>query len=207
MARLKTFYTADEITNNLYTSGSEFMTEDRVEYIGAYHAYTTGERYTNAVWNNKISKRLLPYINYNTETSQYRLLKPEINLQYQTPQASKPVVTKTDINNGYIIRYFIQRINDPTILEINQTTYQKWSANTIDKKMHIATELQWFITGNIEDSTIRGVFIPGIMTKNKESITKASSNIPDLSLILTNLTEFYTDTDYSVPVDINRLDS
>jgi hypothetical protein len=207
MARLKTFYTADEITNNLYTSGSEFMTDDRVEYIGAYHAYTTGERYTNSVWNNKISKRLLPLINYNTATAQYRLLKPDINVQYQTPYASSPTVTKADITNGYITRYFIQRINDPTVLEINQSTYEKWSANTIDKKMHVATQLQWFITGNIEDITMRGVFIPGSMSKNKEAISNASLVIPDLSLILTNLTEFYTDTDYSVPIDINGLDS
>ncbi len=56
MARLKTFYTADEITNNLYTSGSEYMTEDNVEYVGSYHSYATGERYTNQTLKVTVSK-------------------------------------------------------------------------------------------------------------------------------------------------------
>ena len=73
--------------------------------------------------------------------------------------------------------------------------------------MYIAVQLQWFITGNIDDSTIRGVFIPGVISKNKSAVNIASNTIPDITLILTNLTQYYTDTDYSVPVDINGLDS
>ena len=207
MARLKSFYTVDEITNNLYTSGSEFMTEDKMEYVGLYHAYTTGERYTNAIWNFNTSKRLIPFVQYDLTSEQYRLLKPNINVRYEIPNASSTIITKMDINNGYVTRYFMIRINDPKILEVNQTTYQKWFANAIDKKMYIAVQLQWFITGNIDDSTIRGVFIPGVISKNKSAVNIASNTIPDITLILTNLTQYYTDTDYSVPVDINGLDS
>ena len=91
MSRLKSFYTADEITNNLYTSGSEYMTEDTVEYVGAYHSYATGERYTNQVWNNKISKQLLPYVKYDTTNEQYKQLKPNIDVRYETPAGAMAV--------------------------------------------------------------------------------------------------------------------
>jgi len=207
MSRLKTFYTADEITNNLYTSGSEYMTEDNVEYVGSYHSYATGERYTNQVWNSKISKQLFPYVKYDTTNEQYNQLKPNIVVRYETPLAMQPIVTKSDITNGFITRYFMQRINDPKILEVNQTTYQKWSSNTIDKKMYRALSMQWTITGNLDDTTYRGAFQPGVITKNKLEIANAITTIPDIANELTNLTQFYTDSDYVVPVDINGLDS
>jgi hypothetical protein len=207
MARLKTFYTADEITNNLYTSGSEYMTEDNVEYVGSYHSYATGERYTNQVWNSKISKRLLPYVKYDTTNEQYKQLKPNINVRYETPIGASAVVIRSDVTNGFVTRYFMQRINDAKILEVNQTTYQKWFSNTIDKKMYQAVSIQWTITGNLDDTTYRGAFQPGVMTKNKLAIADASTTIPDIANILTNLTQFYTDTDYIAPIDINGLDS
>lgn len=207
MARLKSYYTADEITNNLYTTGSQFMTEDNAEYIGLYHAYSTGERYTNATWNSKLSKRLVPYTKFDTTNEQYQLLKPGIVLNYETPSASSVVIKKMDIDNGYVNRYFLQKINETKILEVSQITYDKWASNVIDKKLHNAATLQWSITGNIEDVTINGILSIGVISKNKKAVEEASQTIPDLALILTNFTQFYTDVNYVVPVDINRLDS
>ena len=207
MARLKSYYTADEITNNLYTTGSQFMTEDNAEYIGLYHAYSTGERYTNATWNSKLSKRLVPYTKFDTTNEQYQLLKPGIVLNYETPSASSVVIKKMDIDNGYVNRYFLQKINETKILEVSQITYDKWASNVIDKKLHNAATLQWSITGNIEDVTINGILSIGVISKNKTAVEEASQTIPDIALILTNFTQFYTDVNYVVPVDINRLDS
>ena len=207
MARLKSYYTADEITNNLYTTGSQFMTEDNAEYIGLYHAYSTGERYTNATWNSKLSKRLVPYTKFDTTNEQYQLLKPGIVLNYETPSASSVVIKKMDIDNGYVNRYFLQKINETKILEVSQITYDKWASNVIDKKLHNAATLQWSITGNIEDVTINGILSIGVISKNKTAVEEASQTIPDLALILTNFTQFYTDVNYVVPVDINGLDS
>jgi len=207
MARLKSYYTADEITNNLYTTGSQFMTEDNVEYIGLYHAYSTGEQYTNATWNSKLSKRLIPYAKFDTTNEQYQLLKPDIILNYETPSASSVVIKKIDIDNGYVNRYFLQKINETKILEVSQITYDKWASDVIDKKLHNAATLQWSITGNIEDVTINGILSIGVISKNKKAVEEVSQTIPDLALILTNFTQFYTDVNYVVPVDINRLDS
>ena len=58
MSRQKAYYTIDEITNNLYTTGSEWMLQNFTEYKGLYHTYITGEVYTQAKWNPKTSKKL-----------------------------------------------------------------------------------------------------------------------------------------------------
>ena len=55
MARLKLYYPVDEITTNLYTTGKEWMTTDKKEYVGLFHLYTTGEAYTQPMWNPKSS--------------------------------------------------------------------------------------------------------------------------------------------------------
>ena len=57
--RLKLYYTTDEITNNLYTSGMQYMLQDNTEYRGLYHTYLTGEVYTGATWDSKTSKKLI----------------------------------------------------------------------------------------------------------------------------------------------------
>ena len=41
--RNRLHYTPNQITLNLYTTGSQWMTDDGVEFIGPYHTYTTGE--------------------------------------------------------------------------------------------------------------------------------------------------------------------
>ena len=59
--RQKQIYKESEITTDLYTWGEEWQTEDGVEYKGLYHKYTTGEIYTQPVWNELSSKKLVKY--------------------------------------------------------------------------------------------------------------------------------------------------
>ena len=208
MARLKLYYPVDEITPNLFTQGKEFMTEDNIEYIGSYHRYITGEIYTEAKWNVRKSKRLIKYVETTTkQTYVYDILKPNLSLKYIQPTAHSVIVTKSDIRNGYITRYFIKKINNETIIEINRTQYDAWSQDVIEKKMYVATSLTWYISGAIEDTTSGVVNIPGVITKNQKQVKYANRNLIGLSSKLTNFTEYYTDNDYSIPVDINGLDS
>ena len=208
MARIKLYYPVDEITNNLYTTGQEFMTLDNVEYIGAFHKYITGEVYTQETWNPKLSKKLIPYKQQVTEVNTiYKKLKPDIRLKYSAPRAVVVQPNKTDITAGFISRYFIKQQNDNTIIEIDKLQYDNWSNNVIDRKMHQAVQITWYIAGTISDSYDGTVFVPGVISKNQQQIAIASQTISNLSSYLTNLTEFYTDNDYSTPIDINGLDS
>jgi len=208
MARLKLYYPVDEITPNLYTQGKEFMTEDNVEYIGSYHRYITGEIYTKSVWDVKKSKRLIEYVETVTKPEfVYDTLNPNLTLKYIQPKTHSVTVNKTDIRNGYITRYFIKRVNDENIIEINQLQYTAWTQDVIEKKMHIAIQLIWYISGEIEDTFDGIVKKSGVVTNNQKQVTYASKTLPGISNILTDFTQFYTDNDYSTPVDINGLDS
>jgi hypothetical protein len=208
MARLKLYYPVDEITPNLFTQGKEFMTEDNVEYIGRYHRYITGEIYTESNWDVRKSKRLIKYVeNVTKQSFVYDTLQPNLTLKYIQPNTHSVTISKNDISTGYITRYFIKKINNENIIEINQIQYNAWLQDVIEKKMHIALSLTWYISGTIEDETSGVVTIPGVISKNQKQVSYASKTLPGLSNLLTNFIEYYTDNDYSVPVDINGLDS
>ena len=204
MARLKLYYPADEITNDLYTYGSELMTEDAVEYIGPFHRYITGEVYTGSTWNAKTSKKLIAFVQQNVTTI-YNTLKPDIQLKYVTPIRIVPKIKSSDITAGLIQRYFIRKQNESIVFEIDASQYINWTNNVIDNKIYTAVQLEWFITGNQRDSRPGNVIQPGVVTKNIQQIRVASQTIPELTTILSNLLEFYTDTDYIAPIDINGL--
>ena len=60
--RQKVYYSADELVTNLHTTGSQWMTENGVEYQGSYHEYITGEVYTQSTWKPTLSKKLVPIL-------------------------------------------------------------------------------------------------------------------------------------------------
>ena len=78
MSRKKVRYTKDEITNNLYTTGQEWMTPDNEEYIGLYHRYSTGEVYTSAKWNPNKSIKLIKFRLLPEGNKSYKKIKEDI---------------------------------------------------------------------------------------------------------------------------------
>ena len=204
MARFKLYYPIEEITNDLYTFGAELMTEDNAEYIGPFHRYITGEVYTGATWNATTSKKLIAF-KQQDKTTIYNTLKPDIRLKYIAPKRSVPQITSADISRGSIQRYFIRKQNEFVVFEIDAGQFSNWGSNVIDNKVYTAVRLEWFITGNQQDTKNGNVMIPGVVTKNIQQVKAASQTIPELPTILTNPIEFYTDTDYIKPVDINGL--
>jgi hypothetical protein len=204
MARLKLYYPAEEITNNLYTFGSELMTDDNVEYIGPFHRYITGEVYTGTAWDSKTSRKLVAF-KEQSKTTIYNTLKPNIQLKHVSPIRVAPQITSADISRGSIQRYFICKQNESIVFEIDATQYQRWVINRIDNKAYVSVQLTWMIAGMIQDTKNGNVTIPGVITKNTQQIKVATRTIPAIVSILTNPLEFYVDTDYIKPVDINGL--
>jgi hypothetical protein len=206
MARFKVYYPVEEITTNLYTTGKQWMTKDGREYIGLYHTYITGEAYTQPSWNPKLSVELIAYIDPVTPTIiQYQKLKPDLNLLRLSPRSISLSISNENIKQGYVMRYFLCKRTDRSILEVDMMQYKFWQNDQIDKKIFTAAEVKWYITGAIQDTINKSVLVPGVITKNSESRRIASNTIPELLEKLSNLTEFYTDTDYIAPIDINGL--
>ena len=204
MRRFKTYYPISEITTDLYTSGKQWMTTDNVEYIGAYHKYLTGEVYTKAQWQPDQSAILISYIDQtiSNKNISYFKLKPEIQLTRLSPTSHNVAVTVTDYNRKLLQRFFIKKRNDNAIIEIDKQQFDAWKSDQIDKKLYIAIEIAWYIAGPAND-VITDILVPGVATLNKKQIQLAANIIPEIATYLTNPLQFYADTEYTVPKDIN----
>tara|TARA_A100001015_G_C14842896_1_gene653218 strand:+ start:115 stop:735 length:621 start_codon:yes stop_codon:yes gene_type:complete len=205
MSRKKVKYTKDEITNNLYTSGQEFMTEDNKEYIGLYHSYSTGEVYSNAKWNSNTSIKLIKFREISKENQSYKKLKSDLTTRYNSLQPIKIEITQKNINKGYVDRYFALNVVTRIITEITLNQKKQIDQRKIDPNLYVATSLRWYITGNIESLYENGVTIKSVAEKNNDEIKIASKIIPDISNYLQNLTEYYSDTTYIIPKDLNPI--
>ena len=204
--RRRLHYTPNQITNNLYTTGSRWMLENETEYIGPYHTYTTGEVFTQTEWNAQTSKQLFPIVLENPATKQYKTLKT-IQTAFQSPIKVFPTITVSDRTAGFITRYFLKKYNQPELIEIDSTQYTEWQSNKIDRNLYIGTSFKWQITGPLTTETKNGATVLSVATQNIQTIQDAQSTMPELSALLQNPTQYYTDIDFVAPKDINGLDS
>ena len=80
---------------------------------------------------------------------------------------------------------------------------QNYNSKLIDPNINIAVSLKWTITGKVDDEAVGTVLVEGVKSKNQQAIKQANMKVPGISARLTNLLEFYTDTDFIAPADIN----
>jgi len=201
--RQKLFYSPDELTSNLYTTGSLLMYEDGTNYIGSYHLYSTGEVYTLGTWSSKQSIKLIPYVERdNPINTVYNSLK-NVNISTKPVLKHQPIITESDKEFGFVVRYFLKKVNEQLITEVSDKTYKNWKQGSIDKKMYIAVQLNWYITGDIEDKNDGSALIRGVISQNNRQIEAAKFTIPDIHTILNNPLDLYIDTNFIVPGDIN----
>jgi hypothetical protein len=203
MSRIKLQYAPSEITTDLYTYGKEWMSEVGIEYIGLYHKYTTGEVYTEPVYNETTSIKLISYENLNTRKYEYKKLNPNIQTKFKSLYPIRISLTTEDIKRGYITRYFAYRQNDYTITEIDLAQYDNIGSNILDSNLYKAIKIKWYITGPKIDTSNGLVITQGVQTKNRIEVMAVENDAPGISFYLSNLTEFYMDTDFKVPADIN----
>ena len=87
---------------------------------------------------------------------------------------------------------------------MDKTAYDNLSQKLIDPNLYVSIELRWYITGNKSDKTENGVLILGAQSKNNNEISIAAQTIPNISVYLNNPLEYYSDTSYIVPKEINQ---
>lgn len=202
MNRQKLQYSPKEITTDLYTFGLEWMTDKFKEYKGLYHKYTTGEVYTEPIWNPAKSIKLIPYTDVTTTTYKYKQLKPNLKTKYKSIYPHQVTIDIADIKKTWITRYFVQRQTDYAIIEINLDQINDLNSNLIDPNLYKSVKINWFISGPLQDS---GTVIKtrGVLTKNKLAVNAAEKTMPGIRNRLNNFSELYNDTDFKVPNDIN----
>jgi hypothetical protein len=201
--RQRLHYTPSQITKNLYTTGSELMNSAQKEYIGPYHTYTTGEVFSGATWNPQTSIKLFAIVFESELTKQYKKIKT-VQTKFDSPVTSIPTITEADRTAGFITRYILYQLNKNLITEIDSGQYTKWIARQIDNNLYQAFQFKWYISGPTTDVYDGGVLKPGVYTKNLETLTKLQESIPDIFTFFTDLLQYYSDSDYVVPADINQ---
>ena len=204
MLRKQIYYSDNEITDNLYTSGLEWMLqENNSEYIGLYHRYLTGEVFTEATWNPVLSQKLIPYETKDSKTYVYTKLKPNIATKYVNANSAYPTITNDDRKAGFIYRYFIKRYDSKFATEILDADYQKWLNSDIDPVLYQAIKIKWIITGPKQTIDINGIKTIGVYEQNLQIIKISEQTMPGISATLTNPVQYYSDTDFIAPPDIN----
>jgi hypothetical protein len=204
--RIKSYYSANEIVNNLYTTGQELMTTDNVEYIGLYHKYTTGEVYSQPTWDKNKSVKLIKYKDQPESVIEYNKIS-DIEINYKSFNTYNVAITKENINIGYVDRFIIKRANNNVFYEVNSDTYDMYTNEDIDPVLYLAVKFKWYITGNINDVRQGNILIPGVPSNNYKELQTAEKTVPNITSYLKDLLQYYVDNDNVTPKDINGLDS
>jgi len=202
--RRKVYYTPQEIINHLYTTGKEWMTPDYTEYIGLYHRYTTGEVYTEATWNKNKSKRLVKYQEIPADIKVYNKTKNPTVTYENNIKSYKPVITQADKKQGVITRYFIKRYDSENITEISEETYNMWNQKKIDNNIYNVRSIQWIIGQTHTKIDINKNILLQVQDLNKKTVYSQTGAFVNLKLYLSNYTELFVDTTFTVPADINK---
>lgn len=107
------------------------------------------------------------------------------------PKTFVPSPSEFDYQNGFIVRYFLRKANDTNghIFEVNQQVFNDYITNPF----WITESLYWRLTGPLEpqydDMGLKTDV--GVRISNKESMNFASKKLPNISLYLPNVLQFY----------------
>lgn len=204
MARQQLYYPVSDIETNLYASKNMFSLETGTSYIGLYHRYiSTGEYYTGGVWNEKTSKKLIPY--KPDEPADVKLYKTLTSIQtkFKTPYSVPANITAADITKGYIIRYILFKNNDRIIIETDLAQYEQWQRKQIDNNIYNAITVNWRISGELNSVTVNGVKTLGVIEQNTKTFKMLQSINSAIATHFSNPLQFYVDTSIIIPPDIN----
>lgn len=109
-----------------------------------------------------------------------------------TPYTNKPKITQADINNGYVMRYFVRNLSTKLVTEIDKKQYEAFKNNVLYEKL----ELQWRITGFANDIITKdNKIIYG--TKHSNTITTQfyDKRLSGLQRVLRNPLEYFQGVD------------
>lgn len=107
------------------------------------------------------------------------------------PKTIVPTPTSIDYENGFIERYFTQKVNDKNayVFEINLENFY----NLFENPYWAVEKMKWRITGPIQPVyNNQGILTDkGVIASNHASISIASQKIKNIGLYLMNPLQFH----------------
>jgi len=122
------------------------------------------------------------YKNLINNKTQYTFLNPETTV---------PIPTENEYDNGFMNRYFCQRVNDDNgfIFEINIDIFDELKNNPYWK----TSTIRWRLSGPIEPvyNDLGKIIDIGVKQSNKNSISIVSIVLKNIDLYLPNILQFH----------------
>lgn len=109
-----------------------------------------------------------------------------------TPYNNRPKITQTDINNGYVTRYFVRNVSTKVVTEIDKKQYEAYKNNALYERL----ELLWLISGFANDKlSTDNKIIYGTKHQNSVTVQFYEKRLPGLNRILPNPLEYFSGVD------------
>jgi hypothetical protein len=119
------------------------------------------------------------------------LISGKTNYSLDFPKTIVPIPSDTDYENGFIERYFTQKVNDKNsyVFEIDKEVY----FDLFENPYWISEIMKWRITGPITPVyNIDGILTDkGVIESNNASIKIVSEKVKNVGLYLPNILQFY----------------
>ena len=107
----------------------------------------------------------------------------------ETPTPMPPVITQSDVREGFITRYFIHQVTDVNfILEVDKYQYEKFKENP----RFAVTKIKWKIVGKKETIILNNnVNVYGVEDLNKIAVANVDLTFRGLRNYITNYLEYW----------------
>lgn len=171
-----------------YTNGKEFLDSNNNEYIGFYVTEPGNKFYegSKTISHGSLKKplRRIPEYAFNPENKKYFELT-DLRFDKHTGVTTNYVQpSKRDYKQGYFTRYFVKKINEDAIYELDVDRYE--SINIINRvgpneRLYDRLELRWTIAGPIDQAKLA----------NERMLLSKEEFLPGLSKFLGDLDEFH----------------
>jgi hypothetical protein len=119
------------------------------------------------------------------------LISEKTNYSLDFPKTIVPIPSDTDYENGFIERYFTQKVNDKNsyVFEIDKEEY----SNLFKNPYWVSEIMKWRITGPITPVyNIDGILTDkGVIESNNASISIISQKVKNVKLYLPNILQFH----------------
>lgn len=119
------------------------------------------------------------------DINKYNLIGESIGVQnYVYPKFYTFVVNDVDYENGFAYRYFVQKINDSSVIEVSGKNYTNIQKNLFNKVV-----VTWYLIGPERNVYVNGkLYEQGVYEKNLKEINTAAQTMPSLKNFITNYT-------------------
>lgn len=178
------YYPLSKIIPNLSTSGGNFLNSEGKPYTGKYYVTFDGKFFAGAYPNSGTNEELTKTDSIVEPTAQEN---GPVTLEYNeitgrtedrqyvsnsgAPISYFPNPTPAEYKKGYVIRYFIKKVNQVGLVtEISPTEYNDFINGVVnyDVSMYQTVSILWKLTGPLNSQRKSQYnIIPGIIDTNK----------------------------------------